>query len=398
MRISTIIDQKEKRVAIVPQMVSKYKALGMEVVLPKGVGKSAGFSDEAYEEAGAVIENKVFIEADVYACVKPSFSKNGTEFKLTKGSILVGLLSPFLNEESLRKLSLSDVELYALEKVPRITRAQTMDVLSSQANIAGYKAVIEAVARYTRVVPLMMTAAGTIRPAKVLILGAGVAGLQAIATARRLGAVVSAFDVRAAAKEQVESLGAKFVEVENNDSGETAGGYAKEMSDDYKKRQHAKLCELLKYSDIVITTAQIPGKKAPVLITREMLKLMPKGSIVMDMSTETGGNCEGSKLDEVISDAGVTIIGFSDLAARVSDDASKLFAKNIFDFISLLVEVKKNNGNDEIIDAAKIVFEEPQLAHEKSVSSKVASQKATKKSANLTKKPNSKSAGLKMKD
>lgn len=365
MRISTIIDKKEKRVAITPDMVSKYLSLGMEVVLPSGIGVSAGFSDEDYKKAGAEIVLKDFIDdADIYACVKPSFSKNGKELKLKKGSILVGLLSPFLNKKHLKKVFFNGVELYALEKIPRITRAQTMDVLSSQANIAGYKAIIEAVSRYNRIIPLMMTAAGTIRPAKVLILGAGVAGLQAIATAKRLGAIVYAFDVRAAAKEQVESLGAKFIEVLNTDSGETSGGYAKEMDDNYKKRQKQKISEVLSYSDIVITTAQIPGKKAPLLITKDILDVMQKGSIIVDMSCETGGNVEGAKLDEVIEEQGITIIGFSDLAARISYDSSKLFAKNMFDFLSLLIQSKKNNEGDEILDSSRIIFEKDEEEHE----------------------------------
>ena len=230
-----------------------------------------------------------------------------------------------------------------------------MDVLSSQANIAGYKAMLDAMSLYERVIPMMMTAAGTIRPAKVIILGAGVAGLQAIATAKRLGAIVYAYDVRAAAKEQVESLGASFVSVENNENAETLGGYAKEMNDDYKKRQEAKLAEVIKSMDIVITTAQIPGKSAPLLVTKKMIESMAPGSIIMDMSTETGGNCAISKKDKIIEHNGVKIVGYTDFPARVAQDSSKLFARNVLNFIECMIKDGKIDLSDEIIKATKIV-------------------------------------------
>ncbi len=351
MKISTVINPNEKRVAITPEVASKYVKLGLDVVLPKGVGLSAGFSDAEYEATGATVTNKEIHDVNIYCCVKADLTD--TE-KLNKGSYLISLLSPFQNAEELKKLFLKGINPCALEKVPRITRAQTMDVLSSQANIAGYKAVIEAISEYCRVIPLMMTAAGTIRPARVLIIGAGVAGLQAIATAKRMGARVWAFDVRRAAKEQVESLGASFVEVESEENGETVGGYAREMSEDYKKKQADKLSEALKKSDIVITTAQIQGKPAPRLITKEMVQTMNPGSIIVDMASETGGNCELTEKDKKIVVNEITIIGYSDFAGRVAYDASQLFARNVFHFVNLMLKDNKLDTSDEIIQATLI--------------------------------------------
>lgn len=351
MRVSTIIDNKEKRVAITPEMVKKYISIGLEVVLPKNSGVSAGFSDNEYIDSGAKIEDVTLVDADLYLCVRPSFD---TELHLKEGAFLIASLAPFKNYEVLHKLAESGVNLCALEKIPRITRAQSMDILSSQANIAGYRAAIVAMSMYGRVIPLMMTAAGTIRPAKALIVGAGVAGLQAIATMKRLGAVVNAFDVRAAAKEQVESLGANFIAVENDDNGESAGGYAKEMSEDYKRRQAEKLAEVIAKTDIVITTAQIPNKPAPRLITRSMVQSMMSGSVIVDMATETGGNCEVSKMDAVEYVDGVTIIGYTDFAAQVAYDSSQLFARNMFNFVSLLVKDGKIDTSDEIIQAVLV--------------------------------------------
>ncbi len=348
MKISTIIDPVEKRVAITPETAAKYVKLGFEVVLPKNSGTSAGFSDSQYTEAGAKIQSGEITDVTLYLCVKPTDLES---LKLNKGSYLIGMLSPFKNAEIMQKMFMSGINLCSLEKVPRITRAQSMDILSSQANIAGYKAVIDAMAEYTRVIPLMMTAAGTIRPARVLVIGAGVAGLQAIATAKRMGAVVSAFDVRKAAKEQVESLGATFVEVEDNENGETIGGYAKEMSEEYKKKQAEKLADALKVSDIVITTAQIPGKPAPRLITKEMVKSMPAGSILVDMAAETGGNCELTEANKKIKVKGTTIIGYGDFASRVAQDSSQLFARNVYNFVALMLKDNRINVSDEIIQA-----------------------------------------------
>jgi len=351
MRLSTIINPNEKRVAITPEVTTKYIKLGFEVVLPKGVGESAGFTDSEYESAGAIISDGEITNVSLYLCVRPVLSEN---MGLSKGSYLIAMLSPFQNEEVLKNLYLKGINPCALEKIPRITRAQSMDILSSQANIAGYRAVVEAMTEYCRVIPLMMTAAGTIRPAKVLILGAGVAGLQAIATAKRMGARVWAFDVRRAAKEQVESLGATFVDVESDENGETVGGYAREMSEDYKKKQAEKLAEALKTSDIVISTAQIQGKPAPRLITKEMVDSMMPGSVIVDMATETGGNCEVSKRDEKVVVNGVTVIGYTDFAARVDYDSSQLFARNVYNFVSLMLKDGQLDTSDEIIQATLI--------------------------------------------
>lgn len=351
MKLSTIINPNEKRVAITPEVVAKYVKLGFEVELPKGGGESAGFPDSEYEAAGATVSEDKINGVTLYLCVRPVLSEN---MELSKGSYLVAMLAPFQNAEILKKLHLKGINPCALEKIPRITRAQSMDILSSQANIAGYRAVIEAMSEYCRVIPLMMTAAGTIRPAKVLILGAGVAGLQAIATAKRMGARVRAFDVRRAAKEQVESLGATFVDVDSDENGETVGGYAREMSEDYKKKQAEKLAEALKTSDIVISTAQIQGKPAPRLITKEMVDSMMPGSVIVDMATETGGNCEVSKKDEKVVVNGVTIIGYTDFAARVAYDSSQLFARNVLNFVSLMLKDNKIDTSDEIIRATMI--------------------------------------------
>lgn len=352
MKISSIIDANEKRVAITPETVKKYIDLGLEVVLPKGFGASAGFDNEEYESAGAEIKKTRVKDADFYVCVKPtSISK----IDIRPGSHLIALLSPFKNKIALTKIVKAGINVYALERMPRTTRAQSMDVLSSQSSIVGYRAVIEAIFAYNKIAPLMMTAAGTVRPARVLILGAGVAGLQAIATARRIGAVVSAFDVRSAAKEQVESLGATFVSVDSDESGDGGGGYAKEMSDDYKKRQAEKLARSIVASDIVVTTAQIPGKPAPILITKKMVESMPRGSVIVDIATETGGNCELSKQNEIVKTKNdVTIIGDSNLAAKVAYDSSQLFARNVYNFVSLMTKNGKPDTSDEIVQATMI--------------------------------------------
>lgn len=352
MKISTIINSEEKRTAITPETTAKYIKLGFEVVLPKNSGETAGFSDEEYIQAGANIsEIEKIRDVNLYLCVNPDFSK---ELPLNKGSYLIGLLDPFKNKELLKKIFLGGINLCSLEKIPRITRAQSMDVLSSQTNIAGYKAMIEAISEYRKVIPLMMTAAGTVRPARVLIIGAGVAGLQAIATAKRMGALVEAFDVRKAAKEQVESLGAIFVDVDDDENGEAVGGYAREMSEDYKKKQAEKLATALKKADIVVSTAQIPGKPAPRLITKDMVLNMSSGSVIVDMATETGGNCELSKKNEKTEVNGVTIIGYTDLAARISHDSSQLFARNVFNFVSLMLKDGKLDMSDEIVQATLI--------------------------------------------
>jgi NAD(P) transhydrogenase subunit alpha len=351
-RISAIGDEKEKRVAITPEIAKKYQEVGLEVIIPQNIGIPAGFHDDDYLAVGAAIWKKKSIpDADLYVGVKPSLLK---ELKLPMESYLIALLSPLQNQKILERMKKSGITLCALEKIPRITRAQSMDVLSSQASIAGYRAILEALSEYRRVVPLLMTAAGTIRPAKVLVLGAGIAGLQAIATAKRLGAIVSAYDVRTVAKEQVESLGANFIEVKKQSNGEATDGYAKEMDEDYKKRQEEKLAHVIAQVDIAITTAQIPGKPAPKLITKDMIKSMPDGAVIVDMATESGGNCELSEKDKVIKVDNVTIIGYGDFAARVTQDSSRLFSRNVFNFVSLMIKEGKIDISDEIVRATLV--------------------------------------------
>lgn len=343
MKITPILNNQDDITTITPLIVPKYIKSGVEVVLPEKCGRY--FSIDEYITAGATVEK--IPHADIYVGVRPDFSK----LSLHKGALLILSVQREDYSEQLKKLKEQGVTCCILEKIPRISRAQNMDILSSQANLAGYRAIIEALQYYQRVVPLMMTAAGTIRPAKILIVGAGVAGLQAIATAKRLGAVVLAFDVRAAVKEQVESLGATFVEVENEDNGETSGGYAKEMSEDYKKRQAEKLKEAVSKSDIVITTAQIPNGPAPKLITKEMVDIMPNGSVIVDMAVASGGNCELSQQDKVVTYKNTTILGCTNLAEKVAFDAGQLLACNIYNFVQLLVKNGKIDTSDEIVQA-----------------------------------------------
>jgi NAD(P) transhydrogenase subunit alpha len=305
----------ETRVAATPETVKKLIALGFQIVVEKGAGDASSFVDKAYEEAGATLAHtpqEALKNAQVVLKVRAPMTKEEGEDEvslLPEGGLLLGILQPYEKQTLLKDYNKHKVTSFALELIPRITRAQAMDVLSSQSNLAGYRAVIEASSSFPRAFPMMMTAAGTIAPARVLILGAGVAGLQALATAKRLGAIVSVFDVRAAAKEQVQSLGGTFVEVESQETGEAAGGYAKEMSEDYKGRQAAKIREVLQKSDIAITTALIPGKPAPRLLTTDMVKGMKPGSVIVDLAVEAGGNCEGSVVGQVVETQGIKIIG-----------------------------------------------------------------------------------------
>jgi NAD(P) transhydrogenase subunit alpha len=350
----------EKRVAATPETVKKLAALGAEVSVVSGAGVAAAMTDEAYRAAGAqvVSEDEAYRDADVIFRVRhPAASEIA---KMKKGALLVGILSPYQEKDLLKAYAEQGVTAMAMELVPRITRAQNMDVLSSQANLAGYRAVLEAAYEYGHGFPLLMTAAGTVSAAKVFIMGAGVAGLQAIATARRLGAQVSATDVRAASKEQVQSLGASFVMVENEETkaAETAGGYAKEMSEDYKKQQAQLIADTIKKQDIVITTALIPGKKAPVLVTEEMVKTMKTGSVIVDMAVEQGGNCALSKPGEVVDVNGVKIIGHLNLPSRIAADASALYSRNLLNFLTPLVDKEtkslKINAEDEIVKATTL--------------------------------------------
>ena len=346
----------EARVALVPDTVKKFVAAGINVSVERGAGIAAGISDEAYEAAGATVASsaaEAYAGADIVLCVDtPDAAGIST---IPQGAILVGMMNPLDPSTSFQALNDRSIHAYAMEFLPRISRAQSMDVLSSQSNLAGYRAVIEAVAATSKTVPMMMTAAGTIPPAKTLILGAGVAGLQAIATAKRLGSVVSVFDVRAATKEQVQSLGAKFVEVAANADAETAGGYAKEMDEDYKKRQEQAITDVIKNADIVISTALIPGKPAPELITAAMVASMKPGSVIVDLAAANGGNCKQTKKDDVVfTQNGVTIIGYTNMASRAASDASPLYARNLQTFVMTLMFDKdtkslKIASDDELI-------------------------------------------------
>ena len=357
----------ERRVAATPETVKKFVALGIDVAVETGAGEASRITDAAYEAAGAKIIGdlaQLLADADIVLKVqRPILAGEGGPDELAlmkRGALLIAILSPYADPNAIQQYATAGVTAMALEFVPRITRAQSMDVLSSQSNLAGYRAVFEAVNVYDRAMPMMMTAAGTIAPARVMVLGAGVAGLQAIATAKRLGAIVSATDVRAASKEQVESLGGKFVMVESEEvaNAETAGGYAKEMSDDYKRRQAELVAETLKKQDIAICTALIPGRKAPTLNNDEMVHSMRPGSVIVDLAAEQGGNCTLTKPGEVIEINGVTIIGLFNIPSRLSADASALYAKNLLNFLTPLVNAEEKalniNWQDEIVAAATL--------------------------------------------
>jgi NAD(P) transhydrogenase subunit alpha len=351
----------ETRVAATPESVKKLKSLGLDVMVEAGAGEHARISDPEYAAAGASIapDARTALEgADVVLKVR---GPQGAETALIgKGAVLAALLAPYTERDAIRALADQGVAAFAMELLPRISRAQGMDVLSSQANLAGYKAVIDAAARFGRAMPMMMTAAGTIAPARVLVMGVGVAGLQAIATARRLGAIVSATDVRPATKEQVESLGATFVAVMDEEfkNAQTAGGYAKEMSGDYQVRQAALVAETIKKQDIVITTALIPGRRAPLLLSEDMIRTMKPGSVIADLAAEAGGNTALTRADELIAVHGVSIMGYTNWPARLAADASALYARNLFNFISLIVDKKTGamavDWNDEIIKGALV--------------------------------------------
>lgn len=358
----------ETRVAATPETVKKLLALGFKVVVEKGAGDASHYPDAAYEAAGAKIAatpQKTLEQAQVVLKVQaPMTKKDGGEdelMMLPEGALLLGILQPHTKTALVEEYNKRKITTFALELLPRISRAQAMDILSSQSNLAGYRAVVEVAKVFERAFPMMMTAAGTIAPARVLILGAGVAGLQAVATAKRMGAIVNVFDVRAAAKEQVESLGGTFVEVESQESGDAAGGYAKEMSDDYKARQASKIKEVLQKSDIAITTALIPGKPAPRLLTADMIKGMRPGSVVVDLAVESGGNCEGSILGEIVEKDGVKIVGYANMPGRIPTDASAVYARNLLNLLALCVDKEaktlKINWEDEIIQAIALTHE-----------------------------------------
>ncbi|MDX2094632.1 MAG: Re/Si-specific NAD(P)(+) transhydrogenase subunit alpha [Alphaproteobacteria bacterium] len=351
----------EARVALTPDTAKKFVAAGITVTVEAGAGLGSGISDQAYEAAGAQVApsaGEAYRGADIVLCVDTPDAAGIA--LIPQGAILVGMMNPLDPKTRFTALNERSIHAYAMEFLPRISRAQSMDVLSSQSNLAGYRAVIEAVAATSKTVPMMMTAAGTIPPAKALVLGAGVAGLQAIATAKRLGAVVSAFDVRAAVKEQVQSLGAKFVEVAAAEDAQTSGGYAKEMDDDYKRRQEAAIAEVIKTQDIIISTALIPGKPAPELITGAMVASMKPGSVIVDLAAANGGNCKLTRADEVIvTDNGVTIIGYTNMPSRAASDASPLYARNLQTFVMTLMFDKETKtlkllSDDELIKGTLI--------------------------------------------
>jgi NAD(P) transhydrogenase subunit alpha len=364
-RVAVLMERRpgERRVAATPESVRKLIGLGLNVAIESGAGVAAACPDDDYRAAGAEIADSLdaaLKEADILLCVRaPSAAVIAA---LRAGAVVIGLLDPFGDEALRAALAGAGVTAFAMELLPRITRAQAMDVLSSQANLAGYRAVIEAAEAYGRVFPMMMTAAGTVAAAKVFVMGAGVAGLQAIATARRLGAVVTATDVRPAAKEQVESLGAKFIAVEDEEfkAAETAAGYAKEMSSAYQAKQAELVSDHIKKQDIVITTALIPGRPAPRLVSAEQLGSMRPGAVVVDIAVERGGNVAGAKPDEVVEAGGVKIVGFANLLSRIAADASNLYARNLFAFVSLLLTadgVLSPDLEDEILKGALVTHE-----------------------------------------
>ena len=361
MRIVSISEDKniEKRISITPEIAKKFLASGFEITLQENYGEHLGFKDNIYKDLGVKIlqdEKLIFDGGDIITQVGLPSQEKLSHIK--ENQILVGSLNPYANNNLIKDLSKRKINVFSLELLPRITRAQSMDILSSQANLAGYKAVIESFANFEKAIPMMMTAAGTVPAAKVLVVGAGVAGLQAIATAKRMGAIVFATDVRMASKEQVESLGGKFLVVEGSENMETEGGYAKETSEDFKKKQEKLLEETLKKIDIVICTALIPGKKAPVIIHDKMIDKMQSGTIIYDLAAVQGGNTALTKVDEIIEKNGVKIMGERNILNKLPVSASSLFAKNIFNFVMNLYDDKDKKINinlkDEIIEKTLI--------------------------------------------
>jgi len=361
MRIASVSENHkiEKRIAITPEIAKKYIALGLEVSLPENYADHLGIKDSEYMEIGATIskdEKQIIDNADII--VQLGFLSDDKSSLIKEKQTLIGILNPYNNEDKIKELVKKNINVFSLELLPRITRAQSMDILSSQANLAGYKAVLESFAYFEKAIPMMMTAAGTIPAAKVLVVGAGVAGLQAIATAKRMGAIVFATDVRMASKEQVESLGGKFLTVEGSENLETEGGYAKEASEDFKKKQEELLSETVKKIDIVICTALIPGRKAPIIIKDAMINNMKAGSVIYDLAAIQGGNTAFTEVDKVINQNGVRIMGDSNILNKLPTSASNLYAKNVFNFFSNLYDKKNNKINinleDEIIEKTLI--------------------------------------------
>ena len=360
MIIGSISENKnlEQRVAITPEIIKKYRSLGLEVHLSQDYAEHLGIKDKEYEFEGAKFFSNEEVLSNSSAILQMNILDDENLNKLKKDQILIGVLNPYSNEAKLKKIISKNIKCFSLELLPRITRAQSMDILSSQANLAGYKAVIDSFAFFQKAIPMMMTAAGTISAAKVLVVGAGVAGLQAIATAKRMGAIVFATDVRLASKEQVESLGGKFLTVEGAENLETEGGYAKETSEDFKKKQEELIKETLKKIDIVICTALIPGKKAPIIIRKDMIDVMVSGSVIYDLAAVQGGNSELTKVDEIIDYNGVKIMGEANILNKLPVSASNLYSKNVFNFINNLYDKDnksfKINLEDEIIEKTMV--------------------------------------------
>ena len=362
----------ELRVAASPDTVKRLAGRGIGVLVEAGAGAGARYADQSFAEAGATLVNNtaaLYGEADIVLKVRRPLAASEGQIDemalLRPGQVLVGMLDPYQHPGQVAAYAKAGVVAFALELLPRTTRAQAMDVLSSQANLAGYRAMIDGLAEFDRVMPMLMTAAGTVPPAKVFVIGAGVAGLQAIATARRLGAVVSATDIRPAAKEEIESLGAKFVGVVKEDAA-TAGGYAKELSEEDRKQQADMVAQHLKSQDLVITTAQIPGRPAPRLVSRAMVESMRSGSVVVDLAVESGGNVEGSQVGQVVDLNGVKIVGHANMPARLAPATSALYARNLLNFVDLLIDPEtKNlviNDSDDLIKGA-LITKDGQVVH-----------------------------------
>ena len=344
----------EKRISITPDIAKKYISNNFEVLIESGIGLHMGISDDEFIKEGCKIDKRENILNQSNILLQLNLPEDSILEHLIENNILIGNFNSKQNFEKINKLNLKKISVFSLELLPRITRAQSMDILSSQANLAGYKAVVDSFAEFKKAIPMMMTAAGTISAAKVLVVGAGVAGLQAIATAKRMGAIVFATDVRMASKEQVESLGGKFLAVEGSENLETEGGYAKEASEDFKKKQEDLLTETLKKVDIVICTALIPGKKAPLIIKEKMIDEMQSGSVIYDLAAPQGGNAAYTKVDEIVQKNGVTILGENNILNRLPVSASNLYAKNLYNFVLNLYDKKNNkiniNMEDEIIN------------------------------------------------
>jgi len=361
MIIGSVLENQEveKRISITPDIIKKYTSLGFEIILSENYGRHIGIKDEEYLKLGVKItkdDKEILSTSDII--VQLGMLPDDQSSMIKENQILIGVLNPYDNKDKLESLAKKKINLFALELLPRITRAQSMDILSSQANLAGYKAVIESFANFEKAIPMMMTAAGTIPAAKVLVVGAGVAGLQAIATAKRMGAIVFATDVRMASKEQVESLGGKFLTVEGSENLETEGGYAKEASEDFKNKQEQLLSETLKKIDIVICTALIPGKKAPLIIKDNMINNMQSGSVIYDLAAIQGGNTAFTEVNKTIEKNGVKIMGESNILNKLPVSASSLYSKNVFNFVDNLFDKKNKKINinleDEIIEKTLI--------------------------------------------